>query len=105
MRLKNLLSFIALLGFTGAHAQFKNILIDSIGDPNEVSIAIDFSNPNNLVAGANLNNVYTSNDAGKTWTNRKMYSKYTVYGDPCIISDYKGNFIIFIYQIIKMVLG
>jgi hypothetical protein len=48
MRLKNLLSFIALLVFTGAYAQFKNILIDSIGDPNEVSIAIDFSSPNNL---------------------------------------------------------
>ncbi len=57
MKLKYLLSFIALLAFNGAHAQFKNILIDSIGDPNEVSIAIDFSNSNNLVAGANLNNV------------------------------------------------
>lgn len=92
-------TFLVLLFITSVTAQviaqFKNVLIDSIEDPNEVSIAIDFKNPNFLVAGANLNNVYTSNDTGKTWVNGKLSSKYTVYGDPCIISDYKGNFYYF----------
>jgi hypothetical protein len=83
--------------FTGnmALAQFKNVLIDSINDPNEVAIAIDFKKPNFLVAGANLNNVYSSNDTGKTWKKDILVSKYTVYGDPCIINDYKGNFYYF----------
>ena len=90
-----LLPALAMLINISAKAQFKNVIIDSIGDPNEVSIAIDFNNPGFLVAGANLNNVYTSNDTGKSWVNATMKSKYTVYGDPCIINDYKGNFYYF----------
>jgi hypothetical protein len=82
---------LALFG----QVQFKNVVIDSLGDPNEVAIAIDKLNPKYLVAGANLNNVYTSSDTGKTWTKNTLSSKYTVYGDPCIIDDYKGNFYYF----------
>ena len=44
--------FVFILLHCSVSAQFKNILIDSIGDPNEVSIAIDFNSPNFLVAGA-----------------------------------------------------
>jgi hypothetical protein len=95
MKNKLLLLILAMLIKLGAYAQFKNILIDSIGDPNEVSIAIDFNSPNYLVAGSNLNNVYASNDTGKTWKNKTLTSQYTVYGDPCIINDYKGNFYFF----------
>lgn len=95
--MKNKLSvfFMFMLLHHNVSAQFKNILIDSIGDPNEVSIAIDFNSPNFLVAGANLNNLYTSSDTGKTWANQTLTSKYSVYGDPCIINDYKGNFYYF----------
>lgn len=92
---KLLLMITAMLFQTSMQAQFKNVLIDSIDDPNEVAIALNFNNPNFLVAGANLNNVYTSEDTGRTWINKKLFSKYTVYGDPCIISDYKGNFYFF----------
>jgi hypothetical protein len=95
MKAKLLFLFATIIIKSEANAQFKNIIIDSIGDPNEVSIAIDFNSPNYLVAGANLNNVYTSSDTGKTWINSKMTSKYTVYGDPCIINDYQGNFYFF----------
>jgi hypothetical protein len=96
MKKLSLLVFAAIAMFTmEVKAQFKNVIIDSIDDPNEVSIALDFKNPKYLVAGANLNNVYTSSDTGRTWANSRLFSKYTVYGDPCIISDYKGNFYYF----------
>lgn len=96
MKKLSLLVFAAIAMFTTeVKAQFKNVIIDSIDDPNEVSIALDFKNPKYLVAGANLNNVYTSSDTGRTWANSRLFSKYTVYGDPCIISDYKGNFYYF----------
>ncbi|HRG60066.1 MAG TPA: sialidase family protein [Bacteroidia bacterium] len=89
------LYFICVFSINTSSAQFLNVLIDSIADPNEVSIAIDFQNPNYLVAGANLDNVYSSKDTGRTWVNTKLTSEYTVYGDPCIINDYKGNFYYF----------
>jgi len=96
MKKLSLLVFAAIAMFTTeVKAQFKNVIIDSIDDPNEVSIALDFKNPKYLVAGANLNNVYTSSDTGRTWATNRLFSKYTVYGDPCIISDYKGNFYYF----------
>lgn len=96
MKKLSLLVFAAIAMFTTeVKAQFKNVIIDSIDDPNEVSIALDFKNPKYLVAGANLNNVYTSSDTGRTWATSRLFSKYTVYGDPCIISDYKGNFYYF----------
>jgi len=95
MKYKVFLLFMCLTSTIMAQVQFKNILIDSIGDPNEVAISIDKLNPKYIVAGANLNNVYTSSDTGKTWVNKKLTSKYTVYGDPCIINDYKGNFYFF----------
>lgn len=95
MKQKFLIFLIVFTCASGVKAQFKNILIDSIGDPNEVSIAIDLANPNYLIAGANLNKVYTSNDTGKTWLKSGLTSKYTVYGDPCVISDFKGNFYFF----------
>ena len=92
MKAKTTTFFVALISHFITYAQFKNILIDSVGKPNEVSIAIDFQNPNILMAGANLDNVYLSNDTGKTWVNNKLTSSYEVYGDPCIINDYHGKF-------------
>jgi hypothetical protein len=84
-----------LTPFGSLQAQFKNVFLDSLFNPNEVSIAIDFSNPKNLVAGSNLSNVYYSSDTGKTWNRSLVFSKYTIYGDPCMICDYKGNFYYF----------
>ena len=55
-------------------------------DPNNIS---------NMVAGANLNNVYTSNDAGFTWTEQTLTSPYGVWGDPVFDVDTAGNFYFF----------
>jgi hypothetical protein len=89
------LLFCFLVSYNSVEAQFKNVCIDSLFWPNEVAIAIDFNEPQNMVAGSNLSNVYMSSDTGKTWRRSSANSKYTIYGDPCMISDYKGNFYYF----------
>ena len=75
-------------------AQIKNILLDDSGflyQPCEPSIAINFSNTDNIVAGAILNKVYYTEDGGNSWKKSQLKSSYGVFGDPCLISDYKGN--------------
>ena len=74
-------------------AQFKNVKVNSINNsPEEVSIAINPRHPNNLVAGANINNYYFSFDGGNTWTNKEIAdSKNGVWGDPVLIFDLNGS--------------
>ena len=73
--------------------QFKNVKVNSINNsPEEVSIAINPRHPNNLVAGANINNYYFSFDGGNTWTNKEIAdSKNGVWGDPVLIFDLNGS--------------
>lgn len=63
--------------------------------PCEPSIAISFSNPDIIVAGAVLNKVYYTADGGKTWKKQKISSSYGVFGDPVVISGYDGSFYYF----------
>lgn len=58
----------------------------------EPSIAINPKNPNNIVAGNVLDDYHYSFDGGLTWESKKLKSKLGVYGDPCIITDNKGDF-------------
>ncbi len=64
-------------------------------EPCEPSIAINPSNTQEVVAGAVLNMVYHSKDAGKTWFVNKLKSPLGVYGDPCLVADMKNNFYYF----------
>lgn len=65
---------------------------DFVG-PCEPSIAISSEDPDVMVAGSVMNNVYYSEDAGKTWIKKLLKSKsFGVYGDPCIVSDSRGRF-------------
>jgi hypothetical protein len=78
-------------------ALYQNIKMDEglaiLTGPCEPSIAFNLQNPQNLVAGSVLNNVYYSQDAGRTWTKKLLKSKsFGVYGDPCIVNDPSGNF-------------
>jgi hypothetical protein len=82
--------FIACFSFPSA-SQYTNILIDDEGSPNEPSIWINPANPMNIIAGANLNNAYTSFDGGLTWQKQTLTSSYSVWGDPCIMSDSLGH--------------
>jgi hypothetical protein len=90
------LLFIYLLLVTHASAQFYNILIDSIGNPNEVSIAINPKNVAQLVAGANFNYAYHSIDSGQTWVKQDISNSVSgAWGDPMILCDTQQNFYYF----------
>jgi len=60
--------------------------------PCEPTISISKKNPDLIIAGSILDNVYRSVDGGVSWSKDKMRSEYGVYGDPVVRSDYEGNF-------------
>ena len=74
-------------------ASIEAIQIDSgffLG-PCEPTICINPANPDNVIAGSVLDNVYVSNDGGKSWTKNAMESSYGVFGDPVIRIDNEGR--------------
>jgi len=77
------------------NAQYQNILISDQGNPEEPSIMINPKNTNEIMAGANNDNYYYSEDGGQTWTDGVLSSTYGVWGDPCIIVDTSGAFYFF----------
>lgn len=83
---------IAALNTNLLMSQYQNILISNTGNPNEPAICINPKNPNQIVAGSNLNYYYYSTNAGHNWTRNTLTSTYTVWGDPCIVADTAGNF-------------
>ncbi|MEO6037768.1 MAG: T9SS type A sorting domain-containing protein [Saprospiraceae bacterium] len=92
---KNLLVVLLACPCLFLFAQHPNVKISDQSAPNEPSIAIDPQHPNRLVAGANLNNVYTSVDTGSTWTSGQLTSPFGVWGDPCVGVDTAGAFYFF----------
>lgn len=69
-------------------AQFPNVLISTSNSPEEVSIAINPKNTNEIVAGANINNMYRSLNGGATWSISTLSCPaYNVWGDPVLIWD------------------
>jgi hypothetical protein len=94
MRVFDTATFFMLL-FLSAHlfSQYPNIMVNQQGftDPEEVSIAINPTNPLNLAAGANINYYYYSSDGGHSWTQGQLSSTLGVWGDPCVIFDVNGN--------------
>src|SRR5688572_2645781 len=96
IRMKNILQLLLLFSFP-VHAQFINIAVDNGATatfmfPSEPTIAVNPLNPSQLVAGANINRVYYSSDAGFSWVYDTLESTYGVYNDPCIVVDTAGNF-------------
>ncbi|HMN23250.1 MAG TPA: T9SS type A sorting domain-containing protein [Ignavibacteriaceae bacterium] len=74
-------------------AQYLNVRVDgpSASQPEEVSIAINPTNPNFISAGANIDHFFRSTDAGLTWTTSFLSSSsYGVWGDPCVVYDELG---------------
>lgn len=87
--------FLFLLFFFGSFAGASQSFVVEIATdnkPNEVSICIDHTNPERILAGANIANLYLSEDGGLTWTARTQKSPYGVWGDPVIIQDTLGSF-------------
>ncbi len=90
--------FLFLVIFSASlysQSSYTNILISGIGGPNEPSIMINPKNTNQIVAGANTDKIYRSSDGGQTWASSILTGTYTVWGDPCIITDTLGNFYYF----------
>lgn len=86
---------------TSGKLQFpKKIINVRIDDPSkqgsyapcEPSIAVSHKDPKYIVAGAILDYVYYSSDGGLTWEGGRLESDYGVFGDPCLLSDFEGNF-------------
>lgn len=75
-----------------AAQQHPNVLISNSFEPNEPSICINPKNTNELVAAANLNNVYYSHDAGQSWTQASVACSWGIWGDPVIGVDTAGDF-------------
>ena len=73
----------------------KPVRVGNVDSPNEPSININRQNSQEVLCGANLNNLYLSHDGGKTWESKKMTSDYGVHGDPVVISDNSGRYYYF----------
>lgn len=92
-----LFSVFLLITFAlSASAQHINVMLGNQRNPNEPSIAINPKNTNQMVAGANIDNYYYSDDGGYTWQNNRLFSpQLGVWGDPCIAVDTSGSFYFF----------
>lgn len=89
---KILLIFVISFSFIGFS---QNVLISNSFSPNEPSIMMNPQDTDILVAGANLNNYYYSDDSGASWQQGTLTSSYGVWGDPVIDVDGDGNFYFF----------
>ncbi len=87
---------ISILWVSVCFGQHQNILISTLRDPNEPSIIINPKNPDLIMAGANLDNYYFSDNGGYTWSESRLFSNSLgVWGDPCLIVDTLGNYYFF----------
>ena len=96
--IRNVLMVVCVLVTFVSQAQFKNILLDRGSADNracEPSIAISLKDPDIIVAASVLDNVYTTTNGGLAWKKSKLKSPLGVWGDPVVISDFKGNFYYF----------
>ncbi|MBL7825363.1 MAG: exo-alpha-sialidase [Saprospiraceae bacterium] len=87
-----LFSFL-FFALSNLFAQHTNILISNSDSPNEPSICINPKNPQQVVAGANLNHVYYSTDGGASWQESAVSCSWGIWGDPVISVDTTGSFL------------
>jgi hypothetical protein len=86
---------VLILACVTASAQFQNVVVGLSDFPNEPSITFNPKDPSYMVAGANTELYYYSQDAGLTWNEGHLTSPYGVWGDPCILVDTAGSFYFF----------
>ena len=95
--MKNIsLTFILISLFTYGYSQHPNVVISTANEPEEPSIYVSPVNPDKLVGGSNINNVYHSEDGGLSWSTGTLTSQQNgVWGDPCVIVDNVGDLYFF----------
>jgi hypothetical protein len=86
---------IIIAGLTDSLAQYSNIMISDQSFPNEPSIMINPKNTQMIMAGANIQSYYFSDDGGLTWETGYLNSSWGVWGDPVIVVDTSGSFYFF----------
>lgn len=87
---KPLIIVFLLLTAMCANAQ-RTTSINQNPGANEPSVAVNRSNPANIIAASNLNTVYYSFDTGYTWHEYALTSKYGFYGDPVLHAANDGS--------------
>ena len=95
LRLVILSIWFLFFGYTSIIGQIPNTVISVLNTPNEPSVALDPKNPNIIWAGTNHNNIYYSEDGGKSWIHELAVSKYGVGGDPVMHINHKGELLYF----------
>ena len=91
-----MMSFIFMFKISFAQSNpHKNITISINNRPNEPTICIHAKDSQVMMAATNIDNIYISKDGGLNWSEKKISSKYGVWGDPVIISDTSGAFYFF----------
>lgn len=94
--LKIAMLLFAILTLQQLAAQHTNIIISNSSYPEEPTIYIDPNNTNRIIAGANINNLFYSDDGGLSWQVKKLYSSsFGVAGDPMVIVDELGHYYYF----------
>lgn len=89
-----ILSALFLLA-NNAFCQYPNVKISDYLNPNEPSIYINPKNTNQMLAGANTDAYYLSDDGGLTWVEKRLTSPLGVWGDPVMIIDTAENYYFF----------
>lgn len=87
--------WLLFLLFSGsAHAQWKTLRLnnDATLTANELNIAISPRHPAEMLAGANINLLFRSDDGGLSWQQRGMKSSLGIWGDPVVYADDSGYF-------------
>jgi hypothetical protein len=86
--MKKLLFLFILNCFVASASDIPNYYL---GSGNEISIAINPTDPYNVVVGANLKQLWYTTDMGNTWISSSISSQNGVWGDPALEFDAKGN--------------
>ncbi len=85
--------FIVFLGSSYvSRAQYTNVMISDVDNPEETTICINPKNTREIIAGANISSYYFSFDGGQSWNRNPMVSTLGVWGDPCLVIDTSGYF-------------
>jgi hypothetical protein len=85
------LYFHVFLHVNNLKGQSPVLCLDEV-QTNEPSLAIHPLQPKFQLIGGNVNVYFWSQDSGKTWENKKLYSTYGVYGDPVVKCSESGRF-------------